>query len=94
MVSATELFDLEEGEILVTEATSPNWTPAFAIIARLRLRRRRLADPRCNGQPRVRHPVRGRTSVATSRIKTGDLIEVDGAKGVVTIVERAATASA
>ncbi|MEY2521911.1 MAG: pyruvate, water dikinase, partial [Ilumatobacteraceae bacterium] len=32
MVSATELFDLEEGEILVTEATSPNWTPAFAII--------------------------------------------------------------
>ena len=33
MVSATELFDLEEGEILVCEATSPNWTPAFAIIA-------------------------------------------------------------
>jgi phosphohistidine swiveling domain-containing protein len=28
-------------------------------------------------------------SVATSRIKTGDLIEVDGAKGTVTILERA-----
>jgi pyruvate, water dikinase len=33
MVSATELFDLREGEILVCEATSPNWTPAFAVIA-------------------------------------------------------------
>ena len=30
--SAMELFELEDGEILVTEATSPNWTPAFAII--------------------------------------------------------------
>jgi phosphoenolpyruvate synthase/pyruvate phosphate dikinase len=29
------------------------------------------------------------TSVATQRIKTGDIIEVDGTKGVVTIVERA-----
>jgi phosphohistidine swiveling domain-containing protein len=29
------------------------------------------------------------TSVATARIKTGDLLEVDGTKGVVTILERA-----
>jgi len=29
------------------------------------------------------------TSVATSRVRTGDLIEVDGTKGVVTILERA-----
>jgi pyruvate,water dikinase len=28
-------------------------------------------------------------SVATSRIRTGDLVEVDGAKGVVKILERA-----
>jgi phosphohistidine swiveling domain-containing protein len=33
------------------------------------------------------------TSVATLRIKTGDLLEVDGTRGVVTIVERAATSS-
>ena len=33
MVSATDLPDLEEGEVLVCEATSPNWTPAFALIA-------------------------------------------------------------
>ncbi|MGI9053827.1 MAG: PEP-utilizing enzyme, partial [Ilumatobacteraceae bacterium] len=33
MVSADALFELEEDEILICEATSPNWTPAFALIA-------------------------------------------------------------
>jgi pyruvate,water dikinase len=94
MVSATELFDLEEGEILVTEATSPNWTPAFAIIGACV----------CDGGGSLTHaatvsreygiPCVVGTSVATLRIKTGDLIEVDGTRGVVTIVERAAAASA
>ena len=89
MVSATELFDLEEGEILVCEATSPNWTPAFAIIA----------GCVCDGGGSLTHaaivsreygiPCVVGCSVATSRIKTGDLVEVDGAKGTVTILERA-----
>ncbi|HEY0518947.1 MAG TPA: PEP-utilizing enzyme [Ilumatobacteraceae bacterium] len=92
MVSATELFDLEEGEILVTEATSPNWTPAFAIIGACV----------CDGGGSLTHaatvsreygiPCVVGTSVATLRIKTGDKIEVDGTRGVVTILERAATA--
>ena len=91
MLSAMELFDLEEGEILVTEATSPNWTPAFAIIAACV----------CDGGGSLTHaatvsreygiPCVVGTSVATLRIKTGDLIEVDGTKGTVTIVERAAS---
>jgi phosphohistidine swiveling domain-containing protein len=90
MLSAMELFDLEEGEILVTEATSPNWTPAFAIIAACV----------CDGGGSLTHaatvsreygiPCVVGTSVATQRIKTGDTIEVDGTKGVVTIIERAA----
>jgi len=92
MVSAMELFDLEEGEILVTEATSPNWTQAFAIIGACV----------CDGGGSLTHaatvsreygiPCVVGTSVATSRITTGDLIEVDGTKGTVTIMERAATA--
>ncbi len=89
MLSAMELFELEEGEILVTEATSPNWTPAFAIISACV----------CDGGGSLTHaatvsreygiPCVVGTSVATLRIKTGDLLEVDGTKGVVTIVERA-----
>ena len=91
MVSAMELFDLEEGEILVTEATSPNWTPAFAIIAACV----------CDGGGSLTHaatvsreygiPCVVGTSVATLRINTGDVIEVDGTKGTVTILERAAS---
>jgi pyruvate,water dikinase len=89
MLSAMELFDLAEGEILVTEATSPNWTPAFAIIAACV----------CDGGGSLTHaatvsreygiPCVVGTSVATQRIKTGDIIEVDGTKGVVTILQRA-----
>jgi phosphohistidine swiveling domain-containing protein len=89
MLSAMELFDLEEGEILVTEATSPNWTPAFAIISACV----------CDGGGSLTHaatvsreygiPCVVGTSVATQRIRTGDIIEVDGTRGIVTIIERA-----
>jgi pyruvate, water dikinase len=87
---ATELYELEPGEILVCEATSPNWTPAFAIIGACV----------CDGGGSLTHaatvsreygiPCVVGTSMATSRIKTGDRIEVDGTKGTVTILERAA----
>ncbi len=90
MLSAMELFELEDGEILVTEATSPNWTPAFAIIGACV----------CDGGGSLTHaatvsreygiPCVVGTSVATLRINSGDLIEVDGSKGVVRILERAA----
>jgi phosphohistidine swiveling domain-containing protein len=89
MISATELFDLQEGEILVCEATSPNWTPAFALISACV----------CDGGGSLTHaaivsreygiPCVVGTSVATARISTGDLIEVDGTKGTITILERA-----
>jgi phosphohistidine swiveling domain-containing protein len=89
MLSAMELFELEDGEILVTEATSPNWTPAFAIIGACV----------CDGGGSLTHaatvsreygiPCVVGTSVATLRIKTGDLLEVDGSKGIVKILERA-----
>ena len=93
MLSALELFDLEDGEILVTEATSPNWTPAFAIIGACV----------CDGGGSLTHaatvsreygiPCVVGTSTATSRIRTGDVIEVDGTKGTVTIMQRAADAA-
>ncbi len=89
MLSAMELFELEDGEILVTEATSPNWTPAFAIIGACV----------CDGGGSLTHaatvsreygiPCVVGTSVATMRIKTGDLLRVDGSKGTVSILERA-----
>jgi phosphohistidine swiveling domain-containing protein len=89
LISATSLFDLEEGEILVCEATSPNWTPAFAMISACV----------CDGGGSLSHaaivsreygiPAVVGTSVATQRIRTGDLIEVNGTDGLVTILQRA-----
>ena len=89
LLSATELYDLEPGEILVCEATSPNWTPAFALISACV----------CDGGGSLTHaaivsreygiPCVVGTSVATARIRTGDLIQVDGSEGRVTILERA-----
>jgi len=91
MVSATELYDLEDGEILVCEATSPNWTPAFAIIAACV----------CNGGGSLTHaaivsreygiPCVVGTSIGTQFINTGDLIEVNGDEGTVSVLERAET---
>ena len=83
---ATELYELEPGEILVCEATSPNWTPAFAIIG----------GCVCDGGGSLTHaaivsreygiPCVVGVGVATLRIKTGDRLEVDGTKGTVTIL--------
>ena len=89
LLSAMDLFELEDGEILVTEATSPNWSPAFAIIGACV----------CDGGGSLTHaatvsreygiPCVVGTSVATLRIETGDLLEVDGSKGTVKILARA-----
>jgi pyruvate,water dikinase len=89
LLSAMDLFELEDGEVLVTEATSPNWSPAFAIIGACV----------CDGGGSLTHaatvsreygiPCVVGTSVATLRIKSGDLLEVDGSSGTVTILERA-----
>ena len=91
MVSAMELFELEEGEILVTEATSPNWTPAFAIIAACV----------CDGGGSLTHAATVTASTASRAwwarrwrrcaSRPATCIEVDGTKGTVKILERAAS---
>ncbi len=58
MVSATELFDLEEGEIRVRSDVAELDT-RVRDHRRLRVRRRGLAHARRDREPRVRHPLRG-----------------------------------
>jgi phosphohistidine swiveling domain-containing protein len=81
-----ELDDLRQGDVLVCEATTPAWTPAFATIAACV----------CNAGGSLTHAaIVGRefgipcvTAVpqATERIATGTLVEVDGDAGRVRIV--------
>lgn len=84
-----EIVDLEPGEILVCPTTNPSWAPVFTKIKAAvtdigGLTSHAAIVCREYGVPSVTG-----TGIATSAIKTGDTIRVDGDTGVVTIVERA-----
>lgn len=82
---ADELHRLQPGEILVCESTSPNWTPAFA----------KIIGCICDGGGTLSHaaivgreygvPTVTAVGVATAVIKDGDIVEVDGTTGTVTV---------
>jgi phosphohistidine swiveling domain-containing protein len=80
------LGELEPGEILVAPVTSPSWTPVFGkigaavsdiggIMSHAAIVSREYGLPAVVG-----------TGNATSRIKTGDRLRVDGDRGTVTIL--------
>ncbi len=85
--SVDEIADVRDGEILVCGTTSPAWAPIFSKI------RATVTDvggvmshaaivSREYGMPAVVG-----TGRATSRIKTGQMIRVDGATGTVTLLD-------
>jgi pyruvate,water dikinase len=85
--SAGELHRIQPGEILVCEATSPNWTPAFG----------KIAACVCDGGGTLTHasiisreyriPCVVGVGLATTVISDGDEIEVDGTKGIVRVTK-------
>ncbi len=84
-----EVMDLEPGEILVCPTTNPSWAPVFTKIKAAvtdigGLTSHAAIVCREYGVPSVTG-----VGIATSVIKTGDTIRVDGETGVVTILERA-----
>ena len=86
---ADALHRVGPGEVLVCESTSPNWTPAFA----------KIAACVCDGGGMLSHaaivgreyrvPTVTACGVATVVIGDGDLVEVDGDRGTVTVLRRA-----
>ncbi len=84
-----ELDELKEGEILVAPTTSPSWAPAFTKIAGAVTD---VGGPMCHAAIVCREyglPTVVGTGNATTVIKTGDFIELDGDEGIVRILERA-----
>ena len=84
-----EIMDLQAGDIMVCPTTNPSWAPVFTKIKAAvtdigGLTSHAAIVCREYGVPSVTG-----TGVATSVIKTGDIIRVDGDTGVVTIVKRA-----
>jgi pyruvate,water dikinase len=86
VLEVERLAELEPGEILIAPITSPSWTPVFGKIAAAvsdigGIMSHAAIVSREYGLPAVVG-----TGNATSRIKTGDRVRVDGDTGTVTIL--------
>ena len=92
LLHAQDLIDLEGDEVLVCEFTSPNWTPAFAIIGACVTDQGGMLSHTATVSREYRVPCVTGVGIATNALHDGDLVEVDGTKGVVRILERAAVA--
>jgi len=89
--SVNEIDQIEGDEILVCPVTSPSWGPVFGKIKAAvsdsgGMMSHAAIVAREYGMPAVVG-----TGSATKKIRTGDLVRVDGGEGVVTVLERAAT---
>ncbi|MDI6727104.1 MAG: PEP-utilizing enzyme, partial [Smithellaceae bacterium] len=84
-----DIVKLQPGEILVAPSTNPSWAPVFTkikgavtdiggITSHAAIVCREYGLPSVTG-----------TGIASSVIKTGDIIRIDGATGLVTIIKRA-----
>jgi pyruvate,water dikinase len=86
ILDVRQLGELEDGEILVAPVTSPSWTPVFGKVAAAvsdigGIMSHAAIVAREYGLPAVVG-----TGDATSRIRTGDRLRVDGDSGTVTIL--------
>jgi len=76
---------LEPGEILVAPSTDPGWTPLFMTAGALVME---MGGPISHGAVVAREygiPAVVGVPDATTRIKTGDILSVDGAAGTITV---------
>ncbi len=81
--SATDLYLVQRGEILVAPSTDPAWTPVFGRIAGLVLERGGALSHGAVVAREYRVPaVAGILNIA-SEIRDGEMVEVDGNAGVV-----------
>ena len=90
VTDTNQLYEVQDGEILVCRITAPAWAPVFnrvqaavsdmgGMMAHTAIICREYGLPSVVG-----------TGFATARIKTGDLVEVDGNLGIVRILEQKA----
>lgn len=79
---------MEAGEILVAPFTDPGWTPLFIHAKGLVLEVGGLLTHGAIVAREYGIPAVVGVERATSKIRTGDRIQVDGSRGIVTIVSR------
>jgi len=81
--------ELEPGEVLVCETTDPSWASLFLVASALVID---IGGALSHGAIVARElgvPCVINTRAGTRRLRTGDLLQVDGDRGVVTVLESA-----
>jgi pyruvate,water dikinase len=84
-----ELTKIEQGEILVCPTTNPAWAPIFT---KIKASVTDIGGLTCHAAIVCREyglPSVTGTGIATSVLKTGDTVKVDGSTGIVKILKRA-----
>ena len=84
-----DLHRVQAGEVLVCEGTSPSWTPAFTKIAACVCDQGGTLAHASIISREYRVPCVVGTAVATRVIADGDLVDVDGSAGTVTVLRAA-----
>ena len=84
-----DVVKLQPGEIMVAPSTNPSWAPVFTKIKAAVTDIGGLTSHAAIVSREYGLPAVTGTGIATSVIKTGDILKVDGTSGMVTIVKRA-----
>ncbi len=77
------------GEILVAARTDPGWVPLFASASALLIERGSMLSHSVIVARELGLPAVVGVTGATKRLKTGDVVELDGTTGLIKILERA-----
>jgi len=88
MLCAADLHLFEPGEVLVCSTTNPAWTPVFPLAGAVVTDVGGMLSHGAVVAREYKTPAVLGTESATVRIKTGDIVSVDGRKGKVKIVKR------
>ena len=78
--------DFQPGEILVAPQTDPSWTPLFLVASGVIVNTGSMGSHAMIVARELGIPCVGGLVGATSKLKTGDTVRVDGAKGTVEIL--------
>ena len=82
-----QAMECQKGEILVVPCADPAWTPVFSIADGLIMEKGGLLSHAAIVAREFQLPTVTHIIHATSVIQNGDLLEIDGSKGSVTILE-------
>ncbi|MCI0477112.1 MAG: hypothetical protein L0Y55_12755, partial [Anaerolineales bacterium] len=84
--SANELARVQRGDILIAPATDPAWTPVFARLAGLVVERGGVLSHSAVVAREYRLPAVAGIANIVAEIREGEMVEVDGSRGVVSLL--------